>query len=83
MRRKGELPGRSGFRTVRFVLTNGAWYFATREGIDIGPFNSRHSAVRACDRLVDQLSRSGGTNARKIVENFVTFQMRREDRAMP
>jgi hypothetical protein len=83
MHRKGEPFGSSRFRSVRFVLINGSWYFSTREGIDVGPFNSRHVAARACERLIAQLSGQFGAKARETVANFVRFQIRREDRAIP
>jgi hypothetical protein len=32
------------FRTDRFHHSGGYWYFLTREGEDVGPFNSRERA---------------------------------------
>jgi Domain of unknown function (DUF6316) len=83
MHRKGEAPGTNHIRSARFALTNGVWYFSTREGIDVGPFHSRHSAVRACDRLTQQLAGPLGARARETVENFVRYEVRREDRVTP
>ena len=56
LRRKGEPPGGRHFRSSdRFLMANGAWYFTTREGIDVGPFQTRPDAVKACDRLIELL----------------------------
>ena len=38
--RKGE-DSPHPFRSTRFFNANGAWYFATREGEDVGPFPDR------------------------------------------
>ena len=43
-------PNRSGesrnipFRTNRYFSTNGAWYFMTREGVEMGPFIDKDDA---------------------------------------
>ena len=34
------------FRTDRFHRTNGYWYFLTREGKNVGPFEHKKSAER-------------------------------------
>ena len=34
------------FRTDRFHRTNGYWYFLTREGNNVGPFENNKSAER-------------------------------------
>ena len=45
-------PGRY-FQTERFFRVEGQWYFATREGIDFGPFTIRHDGERALQRYLD------------------------------
>ncbi|ACE84056.1 hypothetical protein CJA_3549 [Cellvibrio japonicus Ueda107] len=37
---KGEAPP----RRVRYLQKGGYWYYTTREGVDIGPFDSREDA---------------------------------------
>ena len=41
--RKGE-SGAIPFRTGRFFTADSKWYFATREGINHGPYNSKYDA---------------------------------------
>ncbi len=41
--RKGEAE-RHWFRSDRFELVNGQWYFQTREGSLVGPFDSVREA---------------------------------------
>jgi hypothetical protein len=41
--RKNE-PVRTRFRSHRIFRANELWYFHTREGIDVGPFNSEFEA---------------------------------------
>jgi Domain of unknown function (DUF6316) len=51
-RRDGELGG-VPMRTDRFFAVNSAWYFATREGASIGPFESKFDAQRGLTDFVD------------------------------
>jgi len=81
MRRKGEPPGGRYFRSDRFIQANGAWYFSTREMIDVGPFKTRADAVKASEVLIEQLKTSKDTaDAKKIIEDFMTFQVNRYSR---
>ena len=41
--RRGE-SGDVPFRSGRFFSSDGQWYFSTREGDNVGPFNSLHDA---------------------------------------
>src|SRR5262245_50640076 len=41
--RKNE-PVKTWFRSHRIFRSNEFWYFHTREGIDVGPFNSEFEA---------------------------------------
>ena len=41
--RNGEL-GAVPLRTDRFFAVNSAWYFATREGASVGPFENKADA---------------------------------------
>jgi hypothetical protein len=34
------------FKTDRFIVQNGEWYYMTREGVERGPFESREAAER-------------------------------------
>ena len=44
--RRGE-AGNVPFRSGRFFSVNGNWYFATREGLNEGPFATRQVAQAA------------------------------------
>ncbi|MDH5180238.1 MAG: DUF6316 family protein [Gammaproteobacteria bacterium] len=50
--RKGE-KGPIPYRTGRFFSADSMWYFASREGIDHGPFPSRTLAVDALKRYLE------------------------------
>jgi hypothetical protein len=71
MRRKGEPTGGSRVRSDRYAFANGAWYFATREGMDVGPFASREEAEQACDRLLVTLQGLSFDGARKATREFI------------
>ena len=51
-RRNGEL-GAVPMRTDRFFAVNSAWYFATREGASIGPFESKTDAQHGLSDFID------------------------------
>ena len=51
-RRSGEL-GATPMRTDRFFAVNSAWFFATREGASIGPFESKNDAQKGLSDFVD------------------------------
>lgn len=40
-------------RSDRFFAAQGAWYFATREGSSIGPFNDKHEAQKGLDDFIE------------------------------
>ena len=44
MRREGDAPEQSVFRSERFFCIDGDWFAYTREGKPLGPFNSRQEA---------------------------------------
>lgn len=46
----------SCFRSDRFFLVAGQWYFTTREGEDFGPFGSREDAEKRLARYLDTQS---------------------------
>lgn len=52
--RAGE-AARVWFRTSRFFNVGEAWFFATREGIDIGPYASKLGAQNDARQLLDIL----------------------------
>jgi hypothetical protein len=55
--RKGE-QSKTWFRTGRFSESQGVWFFDTREGIEIGPFETRMEAIRHERRLVAILAQA-------------------------
>ena len=50
--RTGEL-GAVPLRTDRFFAVNTAWYFATREGASVGPFESKTEAQNGLRDFLD------------------------------
>ena len=44
MNRAGDRQDKNFFRTERFFAANDQWFFATREAVDLGPFDSRADA---------------------------------------
>ncbi len=54
--RQDDASERHYFRADRLFMTNGEWYFATREGIDRGPYGSRDEALRALAGFIDEMT---------------------------
>lgn len=50
--RNGE-DGIVPIRTDRFFAVNNAWYFATREGASIGPFDDKSEAQKGLNDFLD------------------------------
>ncbi|MFW6092431.1 MAG: DUF6316 family protein [Pseudomonadota bacterium] len=68
--RAGESP-RTWFRTSRFFNIGGAWFFTTRENIDVGPYDSKAAAERDVARLIEILSEtSTDAEARLAIHEF-------------
>ncbi|WP_075184887.1 DUF6316 family protein [Teredinibacter haidensis] len=45
----GGVPGRS----KRFFQKGEYWYYSTREGVDIGPFDTHHEAETGASDFID------------------------------
>lgn len=71
--RKGE-EGRIWFRSDRvFLLQPDSWFFRTREGIEIGPYETRFEAEIEAGLLKGLLQNAGSHDAcQAIVEEFIT-----------
>ena len=68
--RKGE-AARSWFRSERFFQVEDAWFFGTRENIDIGPFKSLDEAQASAKKLLSSLvGAKSETDALNIVNEF-------------
>jgi hypothetical protein len=62
---QGHVPERSG----RFLKKAGYWYYHTREGVDIGPFDTRHDAEVGVGEFIDFICASA-PGAAKIIERY-------------
>jgi len=60
MLRKGE-SGTIPFRTGRFFSVDNQWYFATREGVEHGPYKSKYDAEVNLDFLISTFNNNNTT----------------------
>ena len=68
--RKGEESAKP-FRSDRFFQVDGAWFFSTREGIDIGPYSTKEDAEREERNLVKLLENAqNATEAILLIHEF-------------
>lgn len=65
LNRTGE-QGNVPFRSNRFFNSNGYWYYTTREGVDIGPFDSHEDAARGACEFIEFISRVEPSFARTL-----------------
>ncbi len=65
--REGE-GERTWFRSDRFFTVGNQYYFATREGIDVGPYPNHHAAARGLDIYIQvmQDEANAGIYASKV-----------------
>ena len=66
---------RSGTANRRIVLVDGAWYFTTKQDIDVGPYARRKDAVDGAHTLYRLLLKAtNSTEAIKTVLGFMILQ---------
>lgn len=56
MNREGEADVNVPMRTDRFFSAQGQWFFSTREGAPIGPFDDKSEARKGLDDFVEFMS---------------------------
>jgi len=65
------------------LLADGHWYFATREGVDVGPYPTRDAAEAGSKRLAKMLRGiNDSVAAQKIIREFM-FLMSKKHIRMP
>ncbi len=52
--RRGE-SGSVPDRHARFIEKDSYWYYTTREGIDIGPFDNREDAIQGVTEFIEYI----------------------------
>jgi hypothetical protein len=69
--RKNERPC-AWFRSDRVFASDGRWYFSTREGIDLGPYDTPAEARMHVEALCERLrSMCPGRQSRAVVCEFI------------
>ena len=69
--RMNERP-RTWFRSERVFLSDGKWYFHTREGVDVGPYESQFEAEIEAGMLKELLrERGAGEGPLNVIREFV------------
>ena len=61
--RHGETDEKCHYRSRRFFLANGEWYFDTREHTHVGPFGSESSAARGLSLYLQEISKENASIA--------------------
>ena len=80
--RKTDSDQRLWFRSSRVFASNGSWYFHTREGVDMGPYETQFEAEIEAGILVKLLRGSGPaakSGGARVIREFVldSFDMGR------
>lgn len=61
--RHGESDEKCRYRSRRFFLANGEWYFDTREQTHVGPFGSETSAAKALNMYLQEITQENASVA--------------------
>lgn len=80
--RKTDNDQRLWFRSSRVFASNGSWYFHTREGVDMGPYETQFEAEIEAGILLKLLRESDPTDqsgSARVIREFVldSFDMGR------
>jgi hypothetical protein len=78
--RLSDKQRRLWFRSPRVFCSDGRWYFHTREGIDLGPYESQFEAEIESEMLRELLQRSATRQgAVSVIREFLlaSYQMGR------
>jgi hypothetical protein len=63
---------RTWFRSERVFLSDSQWFFHTREGVDVGPYDSQFEAEIEAGMLKELLRERGqGPNRMSVIREFV------------
>ena len=65
--REGERARFWRRRSTRIFKRDEAWFIATREGIDLGPFGCRFDAEIEHEILIKQLTKCSASQSRRII----------------
>lgn len=69
--RSNERP-RTWFRSERVFMSDGRWYFHTREGVDVGPYDSQFEAEIEAGMLKELLREGADGDAPlDVIREFV------------
>lgn len=64
-------PARTWFRSDRFFFSNQQWYFYTREGFPVGPYENRIEAEVDAGMLMAQLKDTPPDRVDSVIRNFL------------
>jgi hypothetical protein len=73
MKRTGDEGQKSYFRTDRLFLSNGEYFFSTREGVDQGPYATRDDAEKALRHYLQTQSTMQRLRGRSRADDDATF----------
>ena len=73
MENRENEPQRFWFRSERVFRVDGLWYFHTREGIDVGPYETRFEAEIDATMLVAMLKDVEPEKAKTVIREFMLF----------
>lgn len=69
---RGSERARTWFRSERVFLSDGRWFFHTREGVDVGPYETQFEAEIEAGMLKELLrERADGDGALNVIREFV------------
>lgn len=72
--RTTDSTGRVPLRTDRFFAINANWFFTTREGADIGPFETKEEAKQNLSTFIEFISIAPSGTLDLFLAKYLTLQ---------
>lgn len=69
--RAGEMTDKIPLRTDRFFAVNASWFFTTREGSAIGPFDSKNEAKNGLADFIEFIQNAEENIRKSFVSSLV------------
>lgn len=74
MPRTSDSTYRIPLRTDRFFAVNTGWFFTTREGADIGPFDTKEEAKKNLSAFIEFISIASSETRDRFLAQYMTLQ---------
>lgn len=72
--RSSENTSKIPMRSDRFFAVNAYWFFSTREGADIGPFESKNDALTGLNTFIEFINVAPRDTKDRFLAKYLSLQ---------